>query len=263
MCQAEAIALLSGIHETLVAQTDLSPDNRRVNQCLTRLVTTLQAWQAADFGYDLAEHSDAASIARELPSLCGKAECEMEKWWARRILASDCPGAQALAAFWYLDHYQALCRTELSLMEETGSGAFVFLGSGALPLTAILLAKDLAEARITCIDCDGEACELAEQLILRLGLSQHVQICEGDALSYSASDDETVICASLLDAPGLFEHLHRGRTQRVLVRDAEGPYRFCYRPARLPGAEYRQRAKSGLSPLRINTSRYFERVTLG
>lgn len=260
MSQAEATALLRSFHNTLAAQSDLSPQNGQVNRCLRLLIATLQAWQSEAFGYDLADNPDLAYLAKSLPRLCGQAECEMEKWWTRKILASDCPGAQALAAFWYLDNYEALCKTELGLLGEMKNEHFVFLGSGALPLTAILLARHVAEAHITCVDCDDEACDLAERLITLLGLQARVTVRNCDALAYDAQCGDTVICASLLDAQGLYDHLFHRQVPKIIVRDAEGPYRFCYRPARLPAQGYIERAKSSLNSMHINTSRYFEAI---
>ena len=111
---------------------------------------------------------------------------------------------------------------------------------------------------VACVDCDGEACELAERLIALMGLQDRIAIVDIDAETYPSEPDETIICASLLRAPDLFTALQDRRTRRLIVRDAEGPYRFCYRPALLPGGEFVERAKSPLSSGRINTSRYFE-----
>jgi hypothetical protein len=258
MPQSDAIAFLNTIHDTLASQTDLSPNNPKVNSCLSCLVATLQSWQRSGYGETLADQPDFAGLAQALPGLCAKAECEMEKWWCRRILASECPGMQALTAFWYLDNYEELCETELQLLGERGTCRFAFLGSGALPLTAILLAQRCPDTDVTCVDCDGDACELAQDLVALLGLSERVAVKDVEARAYWPQAGETIICASLLNAPGLFDHLSTAGAQKLIVRDAEGPYRFCYRPARLPGDEYIERAKSPLSPERINTSRYFE-----
>lgn len=258
MAHAEAAEFLHAVHEELACQSDLSPENPKVNSCLNRLVATLQAWHQSGFGAALPDHPDFSKLASALPRLCARAECEMEKWWCARILASNCRGAQALTAFWYLDHYRALCRAELDLLGTAAGGRFVFLGSGALPLTAILMAQHLEQIEVTCVDCDEEASFLAGELVSLLGLSRQIRIKPMDANVFRPAADETVICASLLDAPGIFRHLEDCRIRRLIVRDAEGPYRFCYLPARLPGPAFSERAKSPLSAQRINTSRYFE-----
>ena len=258
MQHADAIAFLKATHRTLAGQEDLSPNNPEVNNCLGMLVATLRSWQAAGFGAELFEHPELTDVAAALPRLCAAAEAAMEKWWCRKILANPCPGAQALAAFWYLDEYRALCQSELVLLGDRRAERFAFLGSGALPLTAILLAQSGPGVRVECIDRDGEACELAARLIALLGLGDRVSVTEGDAREHRPSLGETLIFASLLNAPGLYARMSEARAERLVIRDAEGAYRFCYRPAPLPGQGFIERAKSPISTQRINTSRYFE-----
>ena len=106
-----------------------------------------------------------------------------------------------------MDEYRALCRSELALLGERQAERFAFLGSGALPLTAILLAQDSPGVCVTCVDSDGEACELAARLVALLGLKGRVTVTEGDARDHRPADGETVICASLLHAPGLYARL--------------------------------------------------------
>jgi hypothetical protein len=254
----DAFAYLNEVHTTLARQTDLSPDNEDVNSCLTRFVTTLQNWQRNEFGGDLADMPEGHQLAEDLPRLCANAECQMEKWWCRKILASECVGAQALTAFWYLDEYRTLCQSEVELLGGEDVERFAFLGSGAMPITAILLARHYPDAVVSCVDQDAEACEFADGLIRLLGLSQRVRVEEKRAEDYVPDRNEAIICASLLQAPSLYDRLRGRQTRRVIVRDAEGPYRFCYRPAPLPTSGYVQRAKSAPTPARINTSRYFE-----
>ena len=263
MQHADAVAFLTATHRTLARQPDLSPNNPEVNTCLGALVSELRAWKAAGFGAELPDHPDLADVAAGLPELCAAAEAEMEKWWCRKVLASPCPGVQSLAAFWYLDEYRALCGSELALLGGRRRETFAFLGCGALPLTAILLAQSDNGIRVNCVDCDGEACDLATRLVALLGLGDRVAVTQNDARDHRPAIGETVICASLLQAPGLYAHLADARAERLLIRDAEGVYRFCYRPALLPSHGFVERAKSPMSTRRINTSRYFEAVQAG
>lgn len=260
MDRSQAIAFLQHSYVSLARQTDLSPNNPQVNSTLGKLIISLAEWQRRGFGSDLADDPSLAEVSIGMPLLCNRAECEMEKWWCRRILADSCPALQSLAAFWYLDGYRALHTAEIKLLGDDNATHFTFLGSGALPITAILLAQNLNEARIRCIDCDAEACELAERLIAVLGLSEQINIQQTLAENYFSVPGDIAICASLLHAPALFSRLKQAKAERLIVRDAEGPYRFCYRPAQLPGEGYIERAKSPLSPERINTSRYFEAI---
>jgi hypothetical protein len=258
MNRSGAIAFLLATYRSLSEQQDLSPNNPSVNRALGALVAALQQWQARRFGANLLEDQALAEVASSLPKLCGAAECEMEKWWARRILQSGCAGVQALEAFWYLDNYRALCQAEWRLMAGSPSRRYAFLGSGALPMTAILLAETHPEVAVRCIDRDPDACDLAERLVRRLNLSHRIAICPMSAEDLLPLADETVICASLLSAGDLYPGLHRAGARRLLIRDAEGVYRFCYRPAALPQSGYVQRGRTPLSAARINTSLYYE-----
>jgi Nicotianamine synthase protein len=260
MDRSRATLFLTTTYRSLARQQDLSPNNPAINRSLRALVATLQSWQAAGFGAELVEEPCLAEVSRGLPELCAAAECAMEKWWSRRVLESPCPAAQVLEAFWYLENYRELCAAEHELVGHGCGGRFAFLGSGALPMTALILAKADPLLEMRCIDCDGEACELAERITRRLGLAERITIWESRAEHFAPREGETVICASLLRAPGLFAALLRGGVKRLLVRDAEGVYRFCYRRAELPGAGFIERGRARPSPKRINTSRYFEAI---
>lgn len=254
-----AIAYLIDTFQTLRSQTDLSPDNELVTRRLHELVATLGNWHRAGFGADLADDPAHAAVRENLPSICAAAEHELEKWWCRKALASETP-EDALAGFWYLPNYLSLCDAESALAGAETLRHAVFLGCGALPVTSIVLARSDANARLACIDADAEACALAERLIHGLGLDDRITVHHGRAETWPAPPGATVICASLLDAPGLYDRLAACGISRLLVRDVEGVYRWLYRPAELPGPEFRQRARTAVSLQRINITRYFERV---
>lgn len=253
-----AIAYLNETVSTLRRQDDLSPDNPTITDCLRHLVGTLRAWHQADFGAGLAHQPALAEARTDLPRLCGDAECQLEKWWCRKALASDAP-ARVLSEFWYLPNYLSLRDAETALAGREALRDGVFLGCGALPLTAILLAQADERMRLRCVDADAEACELAEALIGALGLQDRIAVIHTRAEASEVPGGATVICASLLDAPGLYAHLAASGAARLLVRDVEGVFQWLYRPAEPPGPPFRQRAKTAPSPARINITRDFAR----
>ncbi len=252
-----AIAYLNETVTTLRSQDDLSPDNRRVTACLNHLVATLRHWHRDGFGDALFDEPALAETLTELPRLCGLAECHLEKWWCRKALASDTP-ARVLADFWYLPNYLSLRDAETALAGRDALRNAVFLGCGALPLTAILLARADEKARLTCVDADAEACTLADELVRVLNLQDRLSVQHARAEACEVPAGATVICASLLDVPGLYEHLAASGAARLLVRDVEGVYCWLYRPARRPGPPFRQRARTASSTSRINITRDFE-----
>jgi hypothetical protein len=253
-----AIAYLNETVDTLRHQNDLSPENPKVTECLRQLAATLRGWHIEGFGTALVDEPALADARSELPRLCGAAECQLEKWWCRKALASDGP-AGVLSEFWYLPNYLSLRDAETALAGREALRNGVFLGCGALPLTAILLAQADERVRLRCVDADAEACELAEALIGALGLHDRIAVIHTRAEASAVPEGATVICASLLVAPGLYAHLAASGAARLLIRDVEGVFQWLYRPAGQPGPPFRQRAKTDPSPARINITRNFER----
>jgi hypothetical protein len=200
---------------------------------------------------------ELAAEREHLPRLCGEAECEMEKFWARHLIACD---VCDVSKFWYYPEYQELCRAEKALFDSRSFDTISFLGAGALPLTAFLLARHLPGAKVTCVDFDAEACDLALRLSRKMGIANDVDIRCMDALQYAPRDHELVICASLLQGRERIYRRLQDRQCAMIVRDSEGAYQFLYKPAELPQRGFRQVAKTTIDPRRINTSRYYERV---
>jgi len=255
-----AIAYLNETVDTLRRQDDLSPENPRVTGCLRGLVATLCDWHRAGFGTGLANEPALAEASVALPRICGAAECQMEKWWCRKALASG-TAADVLSEFWYLPNYLSLRDAEVALAGAETLRNAVFLGCGALPLTAILLAQADERARLRCVDSDAEACMLADDLVRVLGLRDRILVDHSCAQACAIPPDATVICASLLDAPGLHTHLADCGAARLLLRDVEGVFRWLYRPAARPGPLFRQRGRTAPAPARINITRDFERAS--
>lgn len=249
----ESYALLS-------AEQNLSPQNERVNRSLTHLVRTLTRCQSPDVSGYLLQTPELSEEREKLPGLCGQAECEMEKFWARNLISrADCH----LDEFWYYPEYRELCRAEKELFENRSFSTISFLGAGALPITAFLLAYSVPDAQIVCVDYDSEACDLARQLGQKLDLSDRVDVRCMDALQYDPRDNELVICASLLQGrEQVYSRLRRHHQGALMVRDSEGAYQFLYKAAELPTSGFRQIAKTAMDPRRINTTRYYEPDTM-
>jgi predicted RNA methylase len=107
------------------------------------------------------------------------------------------------------------------------------------------------------VDRDPEACDLAAQLIERFHLAGRIGIVQGNAEDYSFDQDDRVICASLLSAPGIFGTLLARRVSTVVLRNAVGLFRFCYRQAPEPSSAYHMARETFASPRTINVSRLY------
>lgn len=249
----------------LSQQADLSPANHIINQSLSRLVENLSIWSAQPNMHSLLCLAEVQDALHKLPSICGLAECEMEKWWAKRLLAEPENIWQAIEQFWYIQQYRHLVDSELKLLGSLRVNSFAFLGSGALPLTALLLAKHYSrvnsQVKIICIDSDPLACDLSQALIRCCGMGDIITVLNMPAANYEPKKDCLVICASLLKSMDLYTHLFTMGVKNVLVRDVEGIYRFLYQLAPYPSSDlYTEVSQTSFCQNRINISRLFRKM---
>lgn len=136
-----------------LGQTDLQP-SPHVNALFTELV---------------AEATNPQSPVTHLPTellhrvraVCGAGETNLERHWAKQIIANP----TELQHFPYLENYRQMLRSEgPALARVIGPGApIAFVGSGPLPLTAILLARSGFD--VTILDSDAEAVKLGDAVI--------------------------------------------------------------------------------------------------
>jgi Nicotianamine synthase protein len=255
--RTDAIEFVKQVHETLSDQTDLSPNNPIVTDCSRRFIEFLSATYREDWASHLPDAPELAKVTGHLPLLCGQAECQMEKWWCRRLIAYHDISFSGLAEFWYFENYQSLVTAELALLGPAIASRAMFLGSGALPLTAVLLARLIPGLRVQCVDNDPEAYELSRTLVRELGMEDRTTITQGRAEDVEFQSNDVVICASLLEAPGLYDVLAKNGVKTIVIRDTEGLFRLCYKPAREPAIGYCPGGRTTACSSRINISRLF------
>lgn len=165
---------------------------------------------------------------------CAQAEYELEKKWTNLILDSEDPRT-TLQTFPYFNNYQDLTRLEFQLLKSQKDQitTALFVGSGPLPLSAILLAK---ERGVNCIliDRSQEAVTLSQKLISKLSLQGQIQIIESDFSSFSfEAHFDVVMMASLLFDADNQETLLSILAQKLnfdlaLLRSAEGMRQLLY-----------------------------------
>lgn len=132
-----------------------------------------------------------ARILDDFRSKLGKIECYEEIEFAQKLLSTQELVARfdlnSLINSEYGKTYGPLIDSELHylwhycpwLRNDNGSDTsklhFVFVGSGALPMTAILFAVKL-NCKITCLDNNEEAIIYSRQIVERIGLTPHIII---------------------------------------------------------------------------------------
>lgn len=190
-----------------------------------------------------------ARLDPPLVRLCAAGEHLLERHWARRIVAGEEPD-QLLASFPYLTNYEQLTLLELRTLAGLGAdlGAVrrvCFLGSGPLPLSALLLSRELG-VPVDAVDVDREAVTLGARVAGRLSLAADVRFHHADAAAFTAvADSQVVVLAALV---GLDQGAKRDVVQELsrrmpsgsllLVRSSHGLRTLLYPPvdpADLPG----------------------------
>jgi nicotianamine synthase len=176
-----------------------------------------------------------AALAPRLRALCAEGEYRLELSWARRVVAAP----ETLADFPYWANYRALTALELHTVAGLGAAPdrVCVLGSGPLPLTALLAARVLGRP-VDAVDLDPEASDLAGEVVRRLPGGELVRSHLADARDFAGvADADLVVLAALvgLDPAGkqavIGAVARRMRSGSVLVvRSAYGPRTLLYPP---------------------------------
>lgn len=225
------------LYKELIELPALAPTDR-VNALFTELVKKAVDSQSS---YAL----DMAAVGK-LQKICGEAECELEKYWARRIIDSKEPRV-ALEEFPYIKNYRELTKLEWHCVHgcaEQHDHRVLFVGSGAMPLTAIILAIEHGISS-TVIDIDHEAVSLSQQVISMLGLADSITVICENAGTFSRYGDFTVIFLAALagmstkEKLDIFKQIKKLTTSatHLLARSSWGNRKLLYRP--LPKSVYR------------------------
>jgi nicotianamine synthase len=162
----------------------------------------------------------------------------LEVAWAERILYADDAYGE-LSQFPSYKNYERLVAREWRMMTRQHPRArnIVFLGSGPLPLTSILLAKEHG-CKVTLVDIDERAVSLSDRLIQKLGLSSMMRAVQADATTYQeVSEADVVYVAALVGTDpeveiDVYKNMakHLRRPSLLVVRSSYGNRTLLYRP---------------------------------
>jgi nicotianamine synthase len=171
------------LYTVLTSAHSLSPAPN-VNAAFTSLVQ-LTSGVSADVAIDVLSDAEIINILPTLRAMCSEGEGHLESYWAMKIIESEHPTI-ALEDFPYYGNYLKLTEMEyrsLSLIGNRPLKRVLFIGSGPLPLSAILMAQQFG-LTVDSIDNDASAVDISTKLINRLGLGNALSIRQADAVSY-------------------------------------------------------------------------------
>ncbi|WP_433798872.1 nicotianamine synthase family protein [Actinomycetospora sp. CA-084318] len=220
--RAAVITQVRALHAALLACPDLTP-GPRTNDIFSRLVALAVDPAAAREADAVLADPAVAPLLPGLRQLCADGEFELERHWARRIVAATDPAAE-LARFPYHQNYVDLTRLEhhaVSGLVPHRVGRVLFVGSGPLPLTSMLLAQRYGCA-VDNLDREPEAVTLGAALADVAGCTG-LRFDVGDVVDHhDLADYDLVYLAALAgldpDAKlGLLSHLARTLAPGTLV----------------------------------------------
>lgn len=172
-----------------------------------------------------------AAVQERMQGLCSEGESRLEAHWARRIV--DAPADEAwrvLESFPYFENYERLARLELSALTVAADNSplrrALFVGSGPLPLTSLLLAARRGLSVVN-LDIDPEAVALGQQLAHKLGVSSMTFIASNVLEHHDLEGVDAVFLAALVgrhrvEKRLILQHLeaHLSPGASVVVRSA-------------------------------------------
>ncbi len=173
----------------------------------------------------------------EVQHISAETESELEKFWARRIVASDSPD-EMLNTFPYLDNYRELAEREITLIKHSGltlsqERKALIIGSGPLPLSAYELNRQSGVA-VDHVDSSKEAIRLCRQVTKKIGISSRYYQGRGETVVLQDTYDLILIAAlagaTAQDKQRIVDTVlpHISEDGRIVVRSARGPRTLLY-----------------------------------
>ena len=232
------IARLIAVHDLLASESDISPRNLKIGPALGGLVELLlRSYEPAEAAAIL-DHTLVRGLRLALLDRLSEAESALEFFWSQRFLGRNALRLVDLEEFLYWRHYERLLATELQTLARTRwrlqtqkHGAIVFVGSGALPLSAIVLHMLTGEP-VVCLDSDAATSDCAGQILAKLRLSS-VTAVHADGATFDYRDASAVFIASLVTKKTCVARriAETSEDAIVAVRTVEGLRTLLYAPA--------------------------------
>ena len=169
----------------------------------------------------------------ELNRLYEAFETELEVNFAHSILE----GKERLSDYTLFDRFERLICAEGELCSLQSGDRVMMIGSGPLPLTAILLASRF-NVNVIGIERDYHSAAISQRVIRQLGLETQISILHSDGAS-SSLHEATCVLVAVLARPKhrILESIlkNRGVCRKVICRTSYGARQALYGPTP-PGA---------------------------
>jgi len=169
-------------------------------------------------------------IKRDLPALRSyyeKFETDLEYDFTREFLKKESPSIRGYALY---KRFVVLVRNEARLANISGRDCVLFIGSGPLPITAILL-HELTGCRVDCYDSNKRAAEISIDVLKQLGRSRAIRVHNRSGESLGSNSYSAIVIA-LLAKPkdGILRAVWKNSRKgaRIICRTSDGIRQVFY-----------------------------------
>lgn len=231
---SDLITLVKETHDVLHRESNLTPLNSEITKPISIFTEALrQSYTPEEVKYVMG-NVEVAALQKGLLSKLSEAEFQMELFDSRHLSHQPEFGLASLFQYKNWGNYDSLVGEELKQLRKISqpeeiTSPVVFVGSGPLPLSAILLHLRW-NVSVFCLDIDPDACEAARFMLERINLSDNVQVVQGDGADFDYADYQHVFIASLVTQKDqVLEQIRRTNPGAlVAIRTAEGIRRLMY-----------------------------------
>ncbi len=140
-----------------------------------------------------------------------KYEINLEKEFAESFIKKNSHDKNTLKKYHFYSGYLKAVKKEAKLAKIKISDKICFVGSGPMPMTAILL-QDLTGANIDCVEKEEKLAKLSKNVIHKLAYNKDIKVINNDALKIDFSPYSVIILAVLAKPK---EHLMKIIWERI------------------------------------------------
>lgn len=267
MKTAYAIRTIEDAYKVLSEEEDLSPRNPAVNDTLSRLVQTLSKDYSDDDVNRILLDPRVREMRGHMLEKLAQAESAMELYWAKEFSKHTTITQEDMERFWYWENYSDLVGVESKHIPNqiyTPGESICFVGSGPLPLTAIVLNQQTGR-NVTCVDIDPAACEASSIFLKKAGYDKSIRVVCANGAEYNFEKHPAVLIASLV--PNKNDVVRRicetHATPCIGLRSAERLHTLLYDPVDETADELTSctfSARTAYDPKIINTTLFYQGV---
>ncbi len=200
----ELIACIRETNELLHEAADLSPANHRAANFIRRLSLQLRSSLSPEEVQLVLGDEYVRKHRRDLQRKLSAAEFLVEMSDSHQLCEASDPVMDIVRGLPYWNAYINLVSEELAMLrrltepDQPERAAVVFVGSGPMPLSPILLHL-LGRVEVICLEIDPAAYRASRALLERMELASKVRVLLADGAAFDYSAHNQVFVASLVD----------------------------------------------------------------